>query len=1347
MAKLKKCTFPGIVRKGRQDPTSSAITENIELLTGQRGNNRALLMSDLVDLDDMKRQALINNASGGTNDGGLPITTGGVERPHAPVNLSATGGFTFIAVSWDHPTYRGHAYAEIWRSETDSFNSATLIATEVADVFSDTVNMGAEYYYWVRFVNIADVKGPTQGASGVLAKTQKSAELILGEIGGLIEKSHLSDFLSTAVDKIPGLEYLIEDVAFNEIPALKVDIDNFDLDIDELRADVDQHLIDIPSIQERIESLDTITEQAKQDAEDAIDRVEALDFDTDSLARQLIESALIGDLNWEANAVKLYEFESKLGNVNARIEAEFLTKTEANEAIAAAAETIQVMIEENGTALSGDIANTYYTKATTDEAIAAATQTLRSLIENPEGDSVGATLFNDYYTSTATDNAIAAYGLQLKSEIEDPDGESLGALIKQDYSTTVETNSAISQATTQLKTTIDEEVSATLTQDYYTKVEANNAITSSAQLLKSEIEDPMGNSIGATLFHEYSTKASVEEAVSRAIFQLSSEVELANEPLAQAVIENALANDQQADQQRIVTASILRTQEATTSQTEALAQSITVIETNFLESESKLTQLSAAFSDATSSTASDILQLNTKVDENKAFLEVNYLTKVDTESAISQATSTLQSAIEGATSDIYENFLTSVETDQAISQATTILKSEIEDPQGNSIGATLFNEYETKADAEQSSATTNQQLRAEYETSAIAVIENALANDLEQERRTISEADIIQRQNVFANEQSSFAESLTVLNAALGENNSTLYELQTVFASNTETTAELIEKLDSDIAGVSADLLNNYLTSAKVGEAIASADTALRATIEDPEGDSIGADLQLNYYTKTDTESAISSATNVLRSLIEDPEGDSIGALLISNYTTKTESNQAIATASETLLSEVGGVRSSLQTVSETVATNQGEYSALWGVKSTVNGLTTSLGLVNDGVEPIFAVKGAKFSIITDQDPTNLTPVFAVSEGKTVINTAIIDEAFIKSLVTDDLLANRLLVGSTLTTPSINYNPVSGARSSNFSIDPGGNMLAKSATLESVTIKDNNGNVVMSSTGAIPSSKITGLGNLASKDSLGYNELSGRPNLGTFAFLSELGYNDLSGKPTLGSLASKNSLSYNEVTGKPALGSLAYLNSLAYDSVTGKPSLGPFAGLSKILSSNVTTYIANGAIGSAQIDQAYINQLFGQNASFYGTVYAENLSGDVTDTITKSVQSENIDSSETQIATLSIASASFKRVLYIRKVATNIPGVGDGGENQYRTSSVAVRTTGGTYLGGGAGAGEDRGIEDITVTINANTTYNIKIMISTNAQSVDSGVFGRKYPTVSAQDVLFQLFKKGSSLG
>ena len=233
MAKLKKSSFPGIARQGKQATSDSAIAENIEILTGQRGDgqNRALLVKDLVNLDDMKRTALANSVSSNVNPGGLPITAGGVERPHKPVGLSGTGGFTFIALTWDHPTYRGHAYAEVWRSESDDFSTAVKIATEVADIFSDSVSMGAEYYYWVRFVNVADMVGPTQGANGIRVKTQESAALILDEIGGLIEKSHLGGFLTSAIDSIPALEFVIDEIKLDTIPALQVDIDQFKVDI------------------------------------------------------------------------------------------------------------------------------------------------------------------------------------------------------------------------------------------------------------------------------------------------------------------------------------------------------------------------------------------------------------------------------------------------------------------------------------------------------------------------------------------------------------------------------------------------------------------------------------------------------------------------------------------------------------------------------------------------------------------------------------------------------------------------------------------------------------------------------------------------------------------------------------------------------------------------------------------------------------------------------------------------------------------------------------------------------------------------------------------------------------
>ena len=419
-----------------------------------------------------------------------------------------------------------------------------------------------------------------------------------------------------------------------------------------------------------------------------------------------------------------------------------------------------------------------------------------------------------------------------------------------------------------------------------------------------------------------------------------------------------------------------------------------------------------------------------------------------------------------------------------------------------------------------------------------------------------------------------------------------------------------------------ADLVTNHYTKTTADEATAAAITALKTAIENPDGTSIGADLVNNFYTKTTADTAIATANTTLQALIEKADGTSVGA--------------------------------SLQTLSETVATNEGEFTALWGVKTTVAEITASFGLLNDGVDPIFAIKGAKLAVITEQDPTVLTPVFGVVGGNTVIKSALIDEAHIQTLVTDDLLSNRIVVGSELNTPSINYNRTTGARTQNFSVDPSGNMVAKSAALESVTIKDAQGNVVMSSTGAVPSTNVTGLGSLAT--------------------LNALAYDSLTSKPTLGSFAALNSLGYNSLTGKPTLGSLAALSSLAYNDVTGKPTLGPFAGLAKLLSTNVSTYIESGAIGSAQINQAYIGELFGANASFSGTVYANKIDGDVTDVLVKTSTAVT-GSGTTTILTFNVASLPFVRSISVG--AFLIIGEGDtNGTETFNTTTKLIRTSG-----------------------------------------------------------------------
>jgi phosphoribosylformylglycinamidine (FGAM) synthase PurS component len=1163
--KRNKNQFPGIPRSQKTDAAQSSITENVELLTGARGKNRALLVSDLVNLDDMKRNSLIQSAKG-SNTGGLPIVPGGgIERPHAPVNLQGTGGFTFIALTWDAPNYKGHAYAEIFRSDTDVFTDAVRIATEVTDIFSDSVNMGSQYYYWVRFVNKADMIGPTQGANGLYVETQQSAEQILAEIGGQIENSHLGDFLSSEVGKIPAISAEIYDVG-------------------------------------------GVVQTAKDNADLARES-------TESMALNLVNAALVGDLNWQNNSVKLINLESTLDSVKATITSEFYTRTEANEAIAATATTLRTEVEESlGISISGDLDNTFYTKANSDEAIALASTNLKAAIEDPLGASVGASLSNNYYTSTQADSAISAYGTDLKSSIEDPAGASLGA---------------------------------TLYNGYYTKTLADEAIAAYGVLLKAEIEDPDGDGIAADFV-------------------------------------------------------------------------------------------------------------------------LNYYSKVDTDSAIANS--------------IYS-------------------------------------------------------LNAEFNQNASGQIENALANDLENEKRVKANAGIINQQQTVANETKALAENITLLTSRFNDADSSITRLSQTFANNFYSTAKDFTKLSTKYDNVDAELQNNFYTKSSADEAISNKITLLKTAIEAPDGTSIGADLYNNYYTKTTADEAISEKTTLLKTAIEAPDGSSIGADLYNNYYTKVTANEAVAETNRILKAEIedadgASVGASLQTLSTTVANNDKQW-AMWGVKTTVNDLTSSFGLVNDGVDPIFAIKGAKFAIITSQDPTNLTPVFAVVDGKTVMNEAVIDSAFIQSLVTDDLLSNRVTVGSVLQTPSINYDPTLG-RSQNFSVDPNGNMQAKSAVLESVVIKDSLGNIVMSSTGAIPSTSVTGLGGLALLDALGYDSLSGKPTLGTFAALSSLGYDSLSGrptlgafaaldslgydslsgkptlgslasqnslgydsltgKPTLGSLASQNSLGYDSLTGKPTLGSLAALNSfaynsltgrptlgtfaalnslgydsltgkptlgslaalssLAYDSVTGKPTLGPFAGLAKLLSTNVSTYIESGAIGSAQIDQAYIGTLFGANASFSGTVYAEQIEGDVVDVETYSYPStRSITTSETfTLFSGSVAAAAFGRKLTFGAIPLHAildPTSNDTATmtvtlKYYRGSSLIYTSPGLTFLHEDAGEVKSNlATHPVVIAVASSasaTSFNVKCTVSRGSKHYSHPKLDQSQPCVVS------LFKAGGAL-
>lgn len=139
----------------------------------------------------------------------LPEGSSLVQSPPAPTNVAATGAVSNIFVEWDAPIYRGHAYAEIWSSPTDDLGAAVLAGMAPGSLFLDAVGFSTTRYYWVRFVNALDEKGPYNGISGTSATTAVDVDYLLGVLEGEITESQLYTDLSTKINgSADGVSYL-----------------------------------------------------------------------------------------------------------------------------------------------------------------------------------------------------------------------------------------------------------------------------------------------------------------------------------------------------------------------------------------------------------------------------------------------------------------------------------------------------------------------------------------------------------------------------------------------------------------------------------------------------------------------------------------------------------------------------------------------------------------------------------------------------------------------------------------------------------------------------------------------------------------------------------------------------------------------------------------------------------------------------------------------------------------------------------------------------------------------------------------------------------------------------------
>lgn len=153
------------------------------------------------------RQLIAAGVVKAKTDGTLTaVTETTVFASSPPTSLTATGALASILVSWNPPTYSGHAYTEIWAHTADVIGSAELVGMTAGNSFSHNIGGAATRYYWVRNVNQNGAVSAYNATNGVSATTGTDPAYLLSVLTGEVTSSQLANNLSTRIDLIDAAD-------------------------------------------------------------------------------------------------------------------------------------------------------------------------------------------------------------------------------------------------------------------------------------------------------------------------------------------------------------------------------------------------------------------------------------------------------------------------------------------------------------------------------------------------------------------------------------------------------------------------------------------------------------------------------------------------------------------------------------------------------------------------------------------------------------------------------------------------------------------------------------------------------------------------------------------------------------------------------------------------------------------------------------------------------------------------------------------------------------------------------------------------------------------------------------
>ena len=687
MSITKVPSLPAVTDKNLADALRS-VKNLLDVREGRTGDP----LDSNVTYRDLVETGMAIVANGGTNGGNIIMPpwadpdgydpTQDFTTPPKPNNLSATGAMTSIILKWDKATYRNHAYAEIWRGNTNVIGNALLLGTSDSSFYSDAVGSAFSGYYWVRFVSLANIKGPFNSTDGTVGQTSPDPEYLLEQLTGSITQSQLYTDLSDRINLIDGPATLTNSVAAKVAAealargnAIALETTNR---TSALAAESSARVSSITS-----ES----NARASAIAAEASARVAAISASasTEASARETLAAQLRG--NYSGSDVNSVTTGLIYSERQARVTADSALSTRIESLVAASsgdfANFYAVLSEEQSARISGDTAN-----ANSVNVLQSRVDNLKNKSGVATGKSLEATIVDNKQAQVDADSALSASVSSLSATVNS-NNSTLSSSIASEAATRATADSAnasnISGVTARLddlknKTGVatGKSIEATVVDNKQAQVDGDSALASSLSSLSSTVSSNL-NTVNAAIASEASTRASAVSATASDISSIQSRLNnvkdksgvVTNKSIEATLVDNKQA---QVDADSAITSSVAAlvatvqnnlntvnsaiTSEATTranadtaeaTARTALAARVTTVEGSAASNSSAITTEAATRASADSALATSISTLQSSVTNNNstqsAAIQTEATTRANADSALSNSITTLQSTV------------------------------------------------------------------------------------------------------------------------------------------------------------------------------------------------------------------------------------------------------------------------------------------------------------------------------------------------------------------------------------------------------------------------------------------------------------------------------------------------------------------------------------------------------------------------------------------------------------------------------------------------------------------------------------------------------------------------------